>query len=79
MELKNLILQKRVRHGGNPILRWNADNVRVYADRNGGESLSKKASRRRIDGLAALVTAMVRASVAGETASVYETRGLLTI
>lgn len=79
MELKNIVLQKRLKHGGNPMLRWNVDNVRVYSDRNGGESLSKKASRRRIDGLAALVTAMVRASVGDDTTSVYESRGVIVI
>jgi phage terminase large subunit-like protein len=79
MELKNLVLQGQVRHGGNPVLRWMAENVAVLVDVNGNERLTKKASTARIDGVAALVTALGRASV-GETApSVYEQRGVLDL
>lgn len=77
MEAKNLVLQRRLRHGDNPILDWNVDNVRVYSDRNGNESLSKKSSKARIDGLAAMITGLVRASVAEDGSSVYDERGVI--
>jgi len=79
MELKNLVLQGRIRHGGNPVLRWMVDNVAVLVDVNGNERLTKKASTARIDGVAALVTALGRASVADAAPSVYERRGVLTL
>lgn len=79
MELKNLVLQGRLRHGGNPILRWMVENVAVISDVNGNQRLSKKASNARIDGLAALVNALGRASVAESTASVYQQRGIIEL
>jgi len=79
MELKNLILQGLVRHGGNPVLRWMVENVAVLVDVNGNERLTKKASTARIDGVAALVNALGRASVGDAAPSVYEQRGVLNL
>ena len=79
MELKNLVLQGKLRHGDNPVLRWMVDNVAVLTDVNGNERLTKKASTARIDGVAALVTALGRASVADTAPSVYEQRGVIAL
>ena len=79
MELKNLVLQGRLRHGGNPILRWMVENVAVVSDVNDNQRLTKKASTARIDGVAALVNALGRASVADSTASVYQQRGIIEL
>ncbi|MFN0133416.1 MAG: terminase large subunit [Phycisphaerales bacterium] len=78
-ELKNLVLQARLVHGGNPVLRWMAENVAVIVDVNGNERFTKKASTARIDGMAALVNALGRASVGDAAPSVYEQRGVLTL
>lgn len=79
MELKNLILSESIQHGDNPIARWMIENVAVLIDHNANERLTKKNSTSRIDGLAALVNALARASVADTKASVYEERGLQTL
>ncbi|QQS08685.1 MAG: terminase large subunit [Phycisphaerales bacterium] len=79
MELKNLVLEGKISHGGNPVLRWMVENVAVISDVNGNERLTKKGSTSRIDGLAALVTALVRASVADVAPSVYEKRGVIQL
>lgn len=79
MALKDLVLQRRIRHGGNPVLRWMAENVAVISDVNGNERLTKKGSTSRIDGIAALVTALGRASVPEAGPSVYEQRGVITL
>src|SRR5262249_51239688 len=55
--LETLVLQGRLRHGGNPILRWNASNVTVEQDSNENLKVSKKRSTERIDGISALVNA----------------------
>ena len=51
-------------HGGNPVLRWMADCVEVLTDTNGNirpAKIDKRKSAKRIDGIAALTTAMSRA------------------
>src|SRR5262249_23141008 len=59
--LETLVLQGRLRHGGNPILRWNAGNVTVELDAAENMKVSKKRSIERIDGISALVNALSRA------------------
>ena len=69
---------RKIRHGGNPVLRWHASNAVVRRDAAGNIKLDKEKSRRKIDGMAALVNA-VGAAIAhpDEGPSVYETRGPL--
>lgn len=76
--LEALVLEKKLRHGGHPVLRWNAANVAIEQDAAGNIKPSKKHSTERIDGVVALVMALGRALV-GEGPSVYESRGLLTV
>jgi phage terminase large subunit-like protein len=52
--LETLIIGRKLRHGGNPILRWNAANAVVTRDAAGGRKLDKDRSREKIDGLVAL-------------------------
>jgi phage terminase large subunit-like protein len=79
MELKNLVLEQRMSHGGDPVLRWMVENVAVLVDHNGNERLTKKKSTARIDALSALVNALARASVAEMQQSVYEERGVIQV
>lgn len=65
-ELERLVLAGRLRHGGQPILRWCINNTAVDTDSNGDLKPSKKRSRERIDGTSALVTALALAHVARE-------------
>ena len=73
LELERLYLGLMLRHGGNPVLRWNAANLAVSEDHDGHMKPSKKHSFERIDGMSALVNALCRAVVEPEEkASVYE-------
>jgi phage terminase large subunit-like protein len=76
--LHELILGRKLRHGGNPILRWHASNAVVRRDAAGNIKLDEEKSRHKIDGMAALVNA-VGAMLAHppEPPSVYEQRGML--
>jgi phage terminase large subunit-like protein len=56
--LEKAILSRTLRHDGNPVLRWNVQNVSVETDAAGNLKVSKKVSTERIDGVAALVMAM---------------------
>ena len=79
-ELLRLILGARLRHGGNPILRNHISNAVAEQDAAGNLKLSKRKSKRKIDGAAALVNAVAAASTGDDGGpSVYETRGLLFI
>jgi phage terminase large subunit-like protein len=60
-ELERLLREGRVKHGGNPILRWNAACVEIYADGNDNirpRKPDRHQSKARIDGIAAAVMAL---------------------
>jgi phage terminase large subunit-like protein len=57
-ELERLVLARKIRHGGHPVLRWNADNVTVISDPAGNIKPDKARSRERIDGISALINAV---------------------
>lgn len=64
--LARLIIQKRVRHGGHPVLTMNAVNAIETRDPAGGRKLDKAKSRGRIDGLVALAMAFSIAVIRAE-------------
>ena len=77
-DLMRFVLRKQLAHGGNPVLRWMADNVTVKTDPAENIKLDKEKSTERIDGMVALVMALARAVVDEDTTSVYEDRGVIT-
>jgi len=56
--LESVILDGRLRHGGQPVLRWCAANASVTADPAGNRKLDKAKSIGRIDGVVALAMAV---------------------
>jgi phage terminase large subunit-like protein len=52
------LARRQLAHGGNPILRWHADNVEAEFTPEGYMKPSKKNSADKIDGIAALVNAL---------------------
>jgi len=80
-ELLRLVLSHQVGHGGNPVLRWMADNVTTEEDAAGNVKPSKAKSRQKIDGIVASVMGLARALMHDPESgrSVYEDRGILTI
>lgn len=76
-ELEKLIASTSLIHDGNAALTWMAGNVAIETDPAGNIKPSKRHSAEKIDGIAAMVTAMARAMLsAASEPSVYETRGL---
>ena len=57
-QLLRMVLGRQLRHGGNPILRWHASNAVTEVDAAGNTKLNKKKSKKKIDGMAALVNAI---------------------
>lgn len=76
--LLSLVLEGKLQHGGHPVLRWNADNAMTKSDDNENVRLVKPAAGKRIDCLAALVTALARLGD-DQSGSVYEERELLVL
>lgn len=60
-EVERLVVSRKLRHGGHPVLRWAASNVAVSTDPAGNMKPDKAKSTERIDPIAALVTAGARA------------------
>lgn len=79
-KLLELVVSQKLHHGANPVARWMADNVKAVTDPAGNVKLDKAKSTGRIDGMAALVNAVARATLhAQPVESVYESRGLLML
>jgi phage terminase large subunit-like protein len=77
-KLMELALMGRLRHGGNPMLAWNMNCLRVRNDGNDNirpVKPNRQKSSKRIDGAVALILALGRAMF--HRPSVYESRGLL--
>ena len=76
-----LVLEKKIAHGGQPVLRWNMDNIFIKQDPAGNIKIDKAKSSEKVDGAVALVMALDRAIRAGNisTSSVYDERGLIFI
>jgi phage terminase large subunit-like protein len=56
--LESLVLQSKIRHGGNPVLSWMAANVTVEMNAFEDVRPVKKKSTGRIDGIVALIFAL---------------------
>ncbi|MBQ6122413.1 MAG: terminase large subunit, partial [Clostridia bacterium] len=80
-ELMKLVLEKKIAHGGNPVLRWMMDNIYIRTDPAGNIKADKEKSTEKIDGAIATIMALDRAIRCGNknAESVHETRGLLII
>ena len=78
-ELMKLVLEKKIAHGGHPVLRWNMDNIYIRTDPAGNIKAEKAKSTEKIDGAIAMIMALDRAVRCGNdtSESVYDTRGLL--
>lgn len=77
-ELMRIVLERKLNHGGHPVLRWNMDNAYVRTDPAGNLKIDKEKSTEKVDGAVALVMALDRAlKNQGNGGSVYDERGLL--
>ena len=56
--LEAAVLDKRMRHGGHPILRWQVSNAAIEMDPAGNRKVSKKRAIGHVDGLIALLMAL---------------------
>ena len=80
-EFFKVLMQGRMIHAGNPVLRWMAGNVVIDTDDAGNIKVTKAKSKEKIDGIVATVMALDRCvrHEAEQQESVYESRGLLIL
>ena len=79
-EFYKLLMEGKINHGGNPVLKWMAGNVVIRTDPAGNEKADKDKSTEKIDGIVAAIMALDRCiRNAGNTGSVYDERGLLIL
>ena len=78
-ELYKLLMEGRINHGGNPVLKWMAQNVVMHQDPAGNIKPDKDKSTEKIDGIVATIMALDRAIRCQDAVSVYDSRGLLFI
>jgi phage terminase large subunit-like protein len=79
-ELENLISEGKIRHGGNPLLRWCASNVSIEIDHAGNKKPSKKKSSEKIDPMVGVIMGLGLTNlIKPDDQSVYNERGLLSL
>ena len=78
-EFYKLLMEGRIQHGGNPVMRWMAGNVVVDTDPAGNIKCTKAKSPEKIDGIVAAIMALDRCIRHEQQSSVYDdpNRGLL--
>lgn len=80
--LQRLVIEGKLRHGGNPLLRWCVGNLAVKMDPAGNVKPDRDRSGGRIDPVAALVMALdgwQRRGQRQRRTSVYETQDLVVV
>jgi phage terminase large subunit-like protein len=78
--LEGIVQERRLHHGGHPVLRWMASNTMVRTDPAGNIKPDKGKSTEKIDGIVALLMALgVSDKTPLEEPPIYETRGAISI
>lgn len=80
-EFYKLLMEGRIVHGGQPVLRWMAGNVVIDTDPAGNIKVTKARSKEKIDGIVAAIMALDRCirNQGVQQGSVYDNRGILII
>lgn len=76
-DMYKLLMEGRIVHGGNPVLKWMAQNVVMKQDEAGNIKPDKAKSTEKIDGIVAAIMALDRATRYSSNESIYDTRGLI--
>ena len=78
-EFYKLMMQGRMIHGGDPVLKWMAMNVVIDRDAADNIKPTKARSPEKIDGIVASIMALDRAVRHEDSESIYDSRGLLIL
>jgi phage terminase large subunit-like protein len=79
-QLEALVHSKILQHGDDPVMAWMVSNVVAHYDKKDNIYPNKEKPDNKIDGVIALIMALSRAILGAQnTASVYDTRGIVTL
>ena len=78
-ELMKLVLEQKIAHAGNEVLRWMMDNIFIKTDPAGNIKADKEKSTEKIDGAIATIMALDRAIRNKNADSIYDGRGILIL
>ena len=78
-KFETMLLNAELAHDGNPVLTWCAANAVTSQDPAGNKKVAKDKATGRVDGIVAAIMAAGVSNTQAETASVYETRGVITL
>jgi phage terminase large subunit-like protein len=74
-----LVGNRKLRHGGHPVLRWNANNLAVEENAGGDLRPAKNKSADKIDGITASIMAVGVSLTPEQKGTVYNKRGIIEI
>lgn len=77
--LEKAYVAGHLRHGGDPVLSWNAANFVPRRDVNMNMAPDRKRSAEKIDGMVALLMALARVIVAAPPGTIYDTEELMLV
>ena len=78
-EFYKLMMEEKIIHGGNPVLKWMAMNVVVDMDAAENIKPTKAKSPEKIDGIVAAIMVLDRCIRHETIESVYDSRGILIL
>jgi phage terminase large subunit-like protein len=58
MELERLVKEQKIKHGGNPVTRWQMGNIMLRTDPAGNIKIDKGKSGDKVDGPVSIVMAL---------------------
>ena len=73
------MMEGKIIHGGNPVLRWMAGNVVIDTDPAGNIKPTKERSPEKIDGIVAAIMALDRCNRHQEDYNPYDHRDLVFV
>lgn len=79
-EYERRLLDRQLRHNGNPVMTWCAANAVVVTDPAGNRKVAKEKATGRVDGIVAAIMATGSGMARQDNGpSIYEQRGILTL
>ena len=79
-EMFKLLMEGKMQHGGNPVLKWMAGNIVMRRDPVGNIKPDKDKSTEKIDGIVAAIMALDRCIKNANTrGSIYDERGIICV
>ena len=75
-----MVLRKELNHLGNPVLRWQLQNVQIQTDAAENIKVNKQKSSEKVDGIVATIMALGEwLTDESDGDSIYNDRGILTL